>query len=200
MSNIFEFNGYIPVIDSTAFIHPTASIIGNVIIGKNVFIGPGASLRGDIGQIIIEDNSNVQDNCTIHMFPGASVILKEYSHIGHNAVIHGAYIGYNVLVGMGSVVMDNSKIGDHSIVGALTFVPENMQIPERKIAVGNPARIIKDVPEKMSEWKKLGTEVYIQIAKDSLLSFKECEPLLAVPENRKIQPSTLKTWKEFKEE
>jgi len=200
MSNVFEFNGYIPVIDSSAFIHPTASIIGNVVIGKNVFIGPGASLRGDIGEIIIEDNCNVQDNCTIHMFPGASVILKEYAHIGHNAVIHGAYVGYNVLVGMSSVVMDNSKIGDHSIVGALTFVPENMEIPERKIVVGNPARIIKDVPEKMSDWKKLGTEVYIHIAKDALFTLKECEPLFAVPKNRKIQPSTLKTWKEFKEE
>jgi len=118
---IYEFNGYIPVIDETAFVHPHATVTGNVIIGKNVYIGPGAAIRGDWGEIIIEDNCNVQENCTIHMFPGVTVRLKEMAHIGHGAIIHGATIGRNVMIGMNAVVMDNVEVGDESIVGALCF-------------------------------------------------------------------------------
>src|SRR5258708_19373282 len=126
---IYEFNGYKPVIHPTAFIHPQAAVTGNVIIGKDVYIGPGAALRGDWGEKIIEEGWNVQENCTIHMFPGITVRLMEDTHIGHGAVIHGATIGKNVLVGINAVVMDNVLVGDGSIIGALCFVPEGMQIP-----------------------------------------------------------------------
>src|SRR5476649_763389 len=124
MANIFEFKGIKPVIHPSAFIHPNATVTGNVIIGKDVYVGPGAALRGDWGKIIIEDGCNVQENCTIHMFPGVTVILKEGSHIGHGAIIHGATIGKNCLVGMNAVIMENVQLGDESIVGALTFIKE----------------------------------------------------------------------------
>lgn len=150
---IYEFNGYIPVVHPSSFIHPNATVTGNVIIGKNVYIGPGAALRGDWGEIIIENGCNVQENCTIHMFPGITVFLKEGAHIGHGAIIHGATVGKNVLVGMNAVVMDHADIGNNSIIGALCFIPEGMLIPERSIAVGNPAKIIKEVSDEMLAWK-----------------------------------------------
>ena len=120
---IYSFNGFTPVIHKSSFIHPLAAVTGNVIIGKNVYVGPGAALRGDWGQIIIKDGCNVQENCVIHMFPGIAVTLHESAHIGHGAIIHGATIGKNVLVGMNAVVMDNVIVGDNSIIGALSFVP-----------------------------------------------------------------------------
>jgi carbonic anhydrase/acetyltransferase-like protein (isoleucine patch superfamily) len=138
MSNIFEFNGYKPVIDRSAFVHPNATVTGHVIIGKNVYIGPGAAIRGDWGQIIIEDGCNVQENCTIHMFPGTTVLLKASAHVGHGAIIHGATLGRNCLIGMNSVIMDNAVIGDECIVGALTMVPADMVIENRSLVVGNP--------------------------------------------------------------
>ena len=141
---IYEFNGYKPVVHPSSFIHPQACVTGNVLIGKDVYVGPGAAIRGDWGQIIIEDSCNVQENCTIHMFPGVTTLLKEAAHIGHGAVIHGGTIGKNVLVGMNAVVMDRVEIGDNCIIGALTFVPADMIIPERKVVVGNPAKIGKD--------------------------------------------------------
>src|SRR6266436_390434 len=133
MANIFEFNGYRPIVHESSFVHPNATVTGNVIIGKDVYVGPGAAIRGDWGVIIIQDGCNVQENCIIHMFPGATVLLKEAAHIGHGAIIHGATIGKNVLVGMNAVLMDNVVVGDGCIIGALTFVPEGMQIPERKV-------------------------------------------------------------------
>src|SRR6201982_3932245 len=136
MANIFEFNGYKPVVHPSAFIHPNATVTGNVIIGKDVYIGPGASFVGDWGEIIIEDGCNVQENCTIHMFPGTTVLLKEAAHIGHGAIIHGATVGKNVLVGMNAVLMDNVIVGDECIIGSLCFVPADMVIPSRKVVVG----------------------------------------------------------------
>src|ERR1035438_3028383 len=148
MANIFEFKGIKPVIHKSAFIHRNATITGNVIIGKDVYIGPGAAIRGDWGKIIIEDGCNVQENCTIHMFPGVTVTLKKGAHIGHGAVIHGATIGKNVLVGINAVIMDNAVIGDNCIIGALTFIKEGTVIPDRKVVVGNPYKIIKDVSDE----------------------------------------------------
>src|SRR6187549_1161933 len=150
---IYRYQEYIPVIHSSSFIHPQAAVTGNVIIGKNCYIGPGAALRGDWGQIILEDGCNVQENCTIHMFPGVTVLLKESSHIGHGAIIHGATIGKNCLIGMNSVVMDDVEIGDESIVGALSFIKEGELIPPRSLVVGNPAKIIKQVSDEMINWK-----------------------------------------------
>ncbi len=157
---IYSFDSYIPVIHESSYIHPQAAVTGNVIIGKNCFIGPGAALRGDWGQIIIEDGCNVQENCTIHMFPGLIVLLKENAHIGHGAVIHGASVGKNCLVGMNSVLMDHVELGDESIVGALTFIKEGEKIPPRSVVAGNPGKIVKEVSDEMIAWKKEGTELY----------------------------------------
>ena len=140
---IYSFNSFIPVVKTSSFVHPNATVTGNVLIGENVYIGPGAAIRGDWGQIIIEDGCNVQENCTIHMFPGTTVHLKKGSHVGHGAVIHGASLGENCLIGMNSVIMDDVIIGKESIIGALTFIPSNSQIPERSLVVGNPGKVIK---------------------------------------------------------
>ena len=192
---IYSFNGFIPVVHKSSFVHPLAAVTGNVIIGKDVYIGPGAALRGDWGEIIIEDGCNVQENCTIHMFPGVTVVLKKSAHIGHGAIIHGASVGKNVMVGMNAVVMDNVVIGDNSIIGSLAFVPEGMIIPERKIVVGNPARILKDVSDEMLEWKSKGTKLYQQLPRELQNSLKEIEPLLVRPKNKKLQTGDYHTWK-----
>src|SRR6188474_3919105 len=160
MQGIYSFEGIVPVVHPTSFIHPNATVTGNVIIGLDVYVGPGAAIRGDWGGIVIEDGCNVQENCTIHMFPGVTVVLEESAHIGHGAVIHGARIGRNALVGMNAVVMDRAVVGAGAIVGALTFVPEGMQIPDRKVVVGNPARVVKDVSDEMLAWKSEGTRLY----------------------------------------
>lgn len=193
MANIFEFNGYRPVIHKTAFIHPNATVTGNVTIGRDVYVGPGAAIRGDWGEIIIEDGCNVQENCTIHMFPGVTVLLKEGAHIGHGAVIHGATVGKNVLVGMNAVLMDDVQVGDNCVVGALTFVPAGMIIPERKVVVGNPARIAKDVTDDMIAWKTQGTLLYQQLPADCVASLKPCEPLRRSPAYKPKQQEIYKT-------
>ncbi|MGQ0828407.1 MAG: acyltransferase [Bacteroidota bacterium] len=198
MPNVFEFNGYRPVIHETAFIHPNATVTGNVIIGKDVYVGPGAAIRGDWGQIIIEDGCNVQENCTIHMFPGATVLLKESAHIGHGAIIHGATIGKNVLIGMNAVIMDNVVIGDNSFIGSLSFVHADTIIPDRKLVVGNPARILKDMTDEMIEWKTKGTKLYQQLPADCRATLKPCEPLREIEPNRPKQQEIYKTWNQSK--
>jgi phenylacetic acid degradation protein len=192
---IYEFNGYKPVIHKSSFIHPQATVTGNVIIGKDVYIAPGAAIRGDWGQIIIKDGCNVQENCVIHMFPGVTVTLHEAAHIGHGAIIHGATIGKNVLVGMNAVVMDNVVIGDNCVIGALCFVPAEMIIPERKLVVGNPAKIVKDVSDEMLAWKTKGTELYQKLPAELYATLKECEPLREVEHNRPKQQEVYLTWK-----
>jgi len=174
---IYSFKGFIPVVDPSAFVHPQATVTGDVRIGKDVYIGPGAAIRGDWGTIIIEDGCNVQENCTVHMFPGKTVVLKKSAHIGHGAVIHGAEIGENVLVGMNAVVMDNVVIGEESIIGALAFVKAEEQIPNRSLVVGNPAKIIKQVSDEMIAWKTQGTKIYQGLPKDCYESLEEVEPL-----------------------
>ena len=146
---IYSFDGFIPVIHPSSFVHPQATVIGNVTIGRDVYIGPGAVLRADWGEILVGDGSNVQENCTVHMFPGVTVMLEPGAHIGHGAVVHGAHIGENVLVGMNAVIMDRVEVGAHSIIGALAFVKEGMVIPERSLVVGNPARVLREVNDEM---------------------------------------------------
>jgi carbonic anhydrase/acetyltransferase-like protein (isoleucine patch superfamily) len=172
------------VVHPTAFIHPNATVTGHVVIGRDVYIGPGAALRGDWGAIEIADGCNVQENCTIHMFPGVTVVLEEGAHIGHGAVIHGARIGKNALVGMNAVVMDRAVVGAGSIVGALSFVPEGMQIEPRKVAVGNPARIVKDVTDEMLAWKTEGTRLYQALPARLFATLTPAEPLREVPPDR----------------
>ena len=192
---IYEFNGYRPVVHESSFIHPQAAVTGNVIIGKNVYVGPGAAVRGDWGEIIIEDGCNIQENCTVHMFPGITVLLKESAHIGHGAIIHGGTIGRNVLVGMNSVIMDDVIIGDECVIGALCFVPAKMNIPPRKMVVGNPAKIIKEVSDEMIQWKTKGTELYQKLPAELFSTLFPCEPLRKIPENRPQQQNSYKTWK-----
>ncbi len=192
---IYEFNGFKPVIKASSFIHPQANVTGNVIIGENVYVGPGAAIRGDWGQIIIEDGCNVQENCVIHMFPGTTVILKTGAHIGHGAIIHGGIIGENSLIGMNAVVMDDAVIGKESIIGALCFVPANTVIPERSLVVGNPAKVIKQVSDEMIAWKTKGTQLYQQLPTDCKETLKECQPLTEIEPDRPSQDSIYATWK-----
>jgi phenylacetic acid degradation protein/carnitine operon protein CaiE len=195
---IYSFNGFIPVVKPSSFVHPQASVIGDVIIGENVYIGPGAAIRGDWGRIIIEDGCNVQENCVIHMFPGTTVYLKRGAHIGHGAIIHGGTIGENSLVGMNAVVMDDVEIGKESIIGALCFVPSKMQIPPRSLVVGNPAKIIKEVSDEMIAWKTEGTALYQQLPGECKETMFICEPLLEVEQDRPEHTSNYKIWKNEK--
>ena len=193
---IYEFNGYKPVIDPSSYIHKEATIIGNVVIGKDVYVGPGASIRGDWGKITIKNGCNIQDNCTIHIFPGKDVVLEENAHIGHGAIIHGSYIGKNSLIGMNSVIMDDTVIGEECVIGALCFVKGEMKIPNRKIVVGNPAKIKGEVSDDMIKWKKKGTELYQNLPKECRELMKECNPLSKEEKNRKEkQKITFETWK-----
>ena len=194
---IYEFQGYIPVVHESSFVHPLAAVTGNVIVGKNCYIGPGAAIRGDWGQIILEDGVNVQENCTVHMFPGKSITLKESTHVGHGAIIHGANLGRNCLIGMNTVIMDDAVIGDECIVGAMAFVKAETVIPNRSLVVGNPAKVIKQVSDEMIAWKKKGTALYQQLPADCHKTLKVVEPLREVPEHMKIQEDVYKTLRDF---
>lgn len=194
---IYKFKGYIPVVHKSSFVHPLAAVTGNVIIGKDCYIGPGAAIRGDWGQIVLEDGVNVQENCTVHMFPGKSITLKESAHIGHGAIIHGANIGRNVMVGMNTVIMDDAEIGDESIVGAMAFVKAETRIPKRSLVVGNPAKVIKQVSDDMIAWKTKGTKLYQMLPAECHKSLKPVEPLREVPEDRTMQESMYDTLRDF---
>lgn len=196
--SVYSFNGFVPVVHESSFIHPKASVTGNVIIGENVYIGPGAAIRGDWGMIVIEDGCNVQENCTIHMFPGTTVTLKKGAHIGHGAIIHGGIIGENCLIGMNSVIMDDANIEKECIIGALSFVPAKMNIPERSLVVGNPAKIIKQVSDEMIEWKTKGTALYQALPGECKSTLIECEPLREIEDNRPQQESMYTTWNAIK--
>ena len=174
----YEFNGIKPVVHPSAFVHPGATVTGQVIIGRDVYIGPGCALRGDWGRIVISDGCNVQENCTVHMFPGVTVLLKESAHIGHGAINHGATIGRNCLVGMNAVIMDEVELGDECIVGALSFIRQGEKIPPRSLVAGNPAKIIKEVSDEMIAWKTKGTGIYQQLPKQCHDTLKICHPLM----------------------
>jgi carbonic anhydrase/acetyltransferase-like protein (isoleucine patch superfamily) len=196
--SVYAFNGFIPVIKKSSFVHPKASVTGNVIIGENVYIGPGAAIRGDWGQIIIKDGCNVQENCTIHMFPGKTVVLEESAHIGHGAIIHGGTVGKNSLIGMNAVIMDDVTIGEESIIGALTFVPANSEIPRRSLVVGNPGKVIKEVSDDMIRWKTKGTALYQQLPSECYATLQEVEPLREIEADRPEQESMHSTWNSIK--
>ena len=195
---IYKFNEYKPVVHESAFVHDLAAVTGNVYIGRDVYVGPGAAIRGDWGEIIIEDGCNIQENCTIHVFPGKSVVLRESAHIGHGAVIHGGKIGSNTLIGMNSVVMDDAEVGDECIIGALCFIRAEMKIPNRKLVVGNPAIIKGNVSDDMLEWKSEGTKIYQELPLECMNTLRECDPLRAIPKDRPPQKTSYKSWKETK--
>lgn len=192
---VYSFEGFIPVVHPSAFIHPQAAVIGNVVIGKDVYIGPGAAIRGDWGGIVIEDGCNVQENCTVHMFPGITIYLRTGAHIGHGAIVHGAQIGKNCLVGMNAVLMDEVEIGDECIIGALTFIKNGEKIPGRSLVVGNPAKIIRTVSDEMMLWKTEGTRLYQSLPALCQASMHACEPLREIPADRAEQTRLYKPWK-----
>ncbi|PHI21287.1 gamma carbonic anhydrase family protein [Lewinellaceae bacterium SD302] len=194
---VYSFKGFIPVVHESSFIHPLASVTGNVIIGQNCYVGPGAAIRGDWGQIVLKDGVNVQENCTVHMFPGKSIVLSEGAHVGHGAVIHGANLGRNCLIGMNTVIMDDAEIGEECIIGAMSFVKANTMIPARSLVVGNPARIIKQVSDEMIAWKTKGTELYQQLPAECHASLREVEPLREVPEDLPEQEAFYDTLNDF---
>ena len=195
---IFEFNGIKPVIDSSSFVHPQANVTGNVVSGKNVYVGPGAVIRGDFGKVIIKDGANVQENCTIHMFPGVTVTINEGAHLGHGCIIHGATIGCNSLIGMNAVILDDAIIGKECVVGALTLVNSEMVVADRKVIVGNPGKIIKDVSEDMIAWKSEGTKIYQSLPKDCQKTLKETVPLAKPVKKIDNYSDQYKTWKKTK--
>jgi phenylacetic acid degradation protein len=192
---IYAFEGYIPVVHPSAFVHPQAVVTGNVIIGRDVYIGPGAAIRGDWGEILIEDGCNVQENCTIHMFPGVRVHLETSAHIGHGAIIHGARIGRNTLVGMNAVIMDEVVIGENCIIGALSFIKAREVIAPRSLMAGNPAKWIRAVSDEMVAWKTEGTAIYQRLPEACHRSLFPCEPLREVPTDRPPMTTDYKPWK-----
>jgi carbonic anhydrase/acetyltransferase-like protein (isoleucine patch superfamily) len=191
----YSFNGFVPVVDPSSYIHDTASIIGDVIIGKDCYVGPGAVIRGDWGRIIIEDGCNVQENCVVHMFPGKHITFESGAHIGHGAVVHGATLKANCLIGMNAVVMDGAVVGKNSIVGALSFVKAEEIIPDNHLYAGNPGRIIKEISADMIEWKTEGTALYQSLPASCHSSLLPVSPLTSIEENRPTHEMVYKTWK-----
>ncbi|MEU6658810.1 DapH/DapD/GlmU-related protein [Streptomyces sp. NPDC046821] len=182
---VYEIDGVIPVVDPAAFVHPQASLIGDVVIGPGCYIGPLASLRGDFGRITVAEGSNVQDGCVLHAFPGADTVLDPGSHIGHGAILHGCHIEDEVLVGMNAVVMDGVRVGARSLIGANSFVPAGMEIPAESLVAGSPAKVVRPLDADMLAWKANGIGVYRELAKRSLATLREVTPLTEVEPDRK---------------
>ncbi|MFC3286472.1 acyltransferase [Paracoccus aerius] len=164
MAKVFSWDGIVPVIDPAAFVHPEAVVIGDVIVGPGVYVGPCAVLRGDFGRIVLHEGSNVQETCVIHSFPGKDVVVEESGHIGHGAVLHGCHIGRNAMVGMNAVVMDEAVVGENTIIAAMAFVKAGAQIPPNSLAVGSPAKVVRELSAEEIAWKRQGTGVYQQLA------------------------------------
>jgi len=194
----YSFKGFVPVVHPTSFVHPQAVVTGNVVIGAHCYIGPGAALRGDWGGIVLKDGCNVQENCTVHMFPGITVTLHEGAHIGHGAIVHGATVGRNSLVGMNAVLMDEVEVGEECIIGALAFVAAGTKLPRRSLVVGNPGKIIKEVSDEMMAWKTQGTRLYQALPAECHTSLLPCQPLLEMPAGRPAQETLYTTWNSIK--
>ena len=180
----FAIEDLIPVIDPTAYVHPTAVLIGDVIVGPRGYVGPAACLRGDFGRIILHEGVNVQDTCVMHGFPDGDTVVEVDGHIGHGSMVHGAHIERNVLIGMNAVVMDRARVGESSIVGAMSFVREGTVIPPRVLALGVPAKVARPLTEAEMAWKVSGTRQYQELAVRSLKTQRPVEPLTAVQPDR----------------
>ena len=185
---VYAINGVTPVVDPTAFVHPSAVLIGDVIIGAGCYVGPTASLRGDFGRLVMHAGSNVQDSCILHGFPGTDTVIEEDGHIGHGAVLHGCVVRRNALVGMNAVVNDNAEIGESAIVGAMAFVKAGMKVPPRTLVAGIPARIMREVTPEELAWKIEGTRSYQELTVRSLATMVPTAPLTAAePDRRRIE-------------
>ncbi|MET0319876.1 MAG: phenylacetic acid degradation protein PaaY [Duganella sp.] len=184
MVKVYEINGIVPVVHPTAYVHPSAVLIGDVIVGPRCYIGPLAALRGDFGRLILEEGTNLQDTCVMHGFPGADTVVEADGHIGHGAVLHGCRIGRNALVGMNSVVMDNAVIGAESIVAAMSFVRAGMEVPPRSMVMGSPAKITRAVRDDEIAWKSGGTAQYQELAVRAMTTMREVDALAAPEPDR----------------
>jgi len=188
-ASIFAFEGLIPVVDPAAFVHPTATLIGDVIISARCFVGPGAVLRGDLGRIVMHAGSNVQDTCVLHTFPGGDVVIEEDGHVGHGAVLHGCRVGRNALIGINAVVLDQAEIGPESMVAAGAVVPIGFKVPERTLVGGVPAKILRTLDDADVARKSQGTRVYQHLAARALRTLERVAPLAAPEPDRQRLPS-----------
>jgi len=182
---VYEINGVTPVVDPSAFVHPSAVLIGDVIIGPRCYVGPAASLRGDFGRLVMHEGSNVQDCCVLHGFPGTDTVIEEDGHIGHGAMLHGCIVRRNALVGMNAVINDNAEIGESAIVAAMAFAKSGMVIPPRMLAAGVPAKLLRELTDEELAWKVSGTRSYQELAIRSLATMKPTQPLASVEPDRK---------------
>ena len=187
---VYELDGIIPVVDPDAYIHPTAILIGDAIVGPGCYVGPGAVMRGDFGRLELKEGVNLQDTCVMHGFPGTDTVVEENGHIGHGAVLHGCQIGRNALVGMNAVVMDGARIGENAFVAASAFVKAGFEVPAGSLAAGTPARVIRDLTEEEIAWKGEGTREYQELALRSAATMRETEALHMVEPDRKRMPVT----------
>ncbi|MAA52457.1 MAG: phenylacetic acid degradation protein PaaY [Phycisphaerae bacterium] len=192
----YAYEGLTPVVHPTAFVHPTAVLIGDVIVGEGCLVGPNAVLRGDIGRLEMKKGSNIQDTCVVHCFPGKDVVVEEDGHVGHGAVLHGCRVGRNALIGMNAVLMDDVVVGENSIVGALAFVKEGTEIAPNTLVAGTPAKVIRELSDREIGWKSRGTDVYHHLAARHLATGQEVEPLRAVEPDRVRVPDVLYETKE----
>lgn len=184
MARVYEIDGIVPVIDPTAFVHPDAVLIGDVIVGPRCYVGPLASLRGDFGRVTVEAGANVQDSCVLHCFPGRDVLVREDGHVGHGAVLHGCDVGAGALIGINSVIMDGAVIGARAFVAANSFVKAEDQVPQGHLAAGTPAVVVRELTEQEMAWKANGTATYQDLAVRSLATLRPTTPLAAVEANR----------------
>ena len=182
---VYAIDGIVPVVDPTAYVHPSAILIGDVIIGPGCYVGPCASLRGDFGRLILDRGANLQDTCVMHGFPGTDTVVEEDGHIGHGAVLHGCRIKRNALVGMNAVIMDNVVIGEEAIIAASAFVKAGVEIPPRVLVAGVPAKVIRPLSEDEIRWKSQGTATYQDLTRRCLATLHETVPLTAVEPDRK---------------
>ena len=177
--NVYSLDGLVPVVDPTAFVHPQAVLIGDVIVAARCYVGPGASLRGDFGRVILSAGSNVQDCCVLHSFPSKDTLLEEDAHVGHGAVLHGCTVRRGALIGIGAIVMDDALVEEEAFVGAASFVPAGFVVPRRTLVTGVPARVVRTLTPEELAWKATGTREYQELAERCLATLKECQPLAA---------------------
>ncbi|GIK99273.1 MAG: carnitine operon protein CaiE [Alphaproteobacteria bacterium] len=184
MAQVYSIDGVIPVVDPTAFVHPSAILIGDVIVGPGCYVGPAASLRGDFGRLILERGANLQDTCVMHGFPGTDTVVEEDGHVGHGAVLHGCIVKRDALIGMNAVIMDGAVIGESAIVAAMAFVKAGFEVPPRMLVAGIPAKILRPVTDEEIAWKREGTEDYQRLAIRSMKTMRPVEPLTEVEPDR----------------
>ena len=174
---VYAIDGIVPVVHPSAYVHPSAVLIGDVIVGPGCYVGPCASLRGDFGRLILEAGANLQDTCVMHGFPGTDTVVEEDGHIGHGAVLHGCRVGRNALIGMNAVIMDNASVGESAIVAASAFVKAGAIIPPRSLVAGMPAKVIRELSDEEIAWKSAGTQTYQDLTRRCLATLTECAPL-----------------------